>query len=208
MQFKPAVVAPDAQRKLDAILNNASVAIFMMDAAYECVYMNPAAAKLTGYTLEEMRGRLLHDVVHHSHPDGRHLPIEECPIGRSLEKNDCAAGEEMFVHKDGTFYPVAFSAAPMRDDAGTLLGTVLEVRDIRQERATLQAQREADRAKDEFLAMLGPELRNPLSPIVTALDLLKQRGGPVRELEVIERQVGHLSRLVDDLLDVSRVTRA
>src|SRR6185369_889597 len=64
----------------------------------------------------------------------------------------------------------------------------------------------ANRAKDEFLAMLGHELRNPLSPIVTALRLMRMRGTAGREQAVIERQVGHLLRLVDDLLDVSRIT--
>jgi signal transduction histidine kinase/CheY-like chemotaxis protein len=67
---------------------------------------------------------------------------------------------------------------------------------------------EASRAKDEFLALLGHELRNPLAPIVTALELVKRRGGgEAREIQVIERQVRHLTRLVDDLLDVSRITR-
>jgi signal transduction histidine kinase len=67
----------------------------------------------------------------------------------------------------------------------------------------------ASRAKDDFLAMLGHELRNPLSPILTALELMKLRGDgrPTREQEVIERQTRHLTRLVDDLLDVSRVSR-
>ncbi|MES1209569.1 MAG: ATP-binding protein, partial [Pseudomonadota bacterium] len=65
----------------------------------------------------------------------------------------------------------------------------------------------ANRAKDEFLAMLGHELRNPLSPILTALHLMRMRGGETREQAVIERQVGHLVRLVDDLLDISRITR-
>jgi PAS domain S-box-containing protein len=67
----------------------------------------------------------------------------------------------------------------------------------------------ANRAKDEFLAMLGHELRNPLSPILTALQLMKLRGEPgsERERTVIERQVSHLARLVDDLLDVSRIAR-
>ena len=67
--------------------------------------------------------------------------------------------------------------------------------------------RTANRTKDQFLAMLGHELRNPLSPIVTALQLLKTRGGTGQEHAVIERQVNHLTRLVDDLLDVSRITR-
>ena len=70
--------------------------------------------------------------------------------------------------------------------------------------------RRASRAKDEFLAMLGHELRNPLAPIVTALELLRMRGAARRRRErraCIERQAQHLSRLVDDLLDVSRITR-
>jgi len=85
------------------------------------------------------------------------------------------------------------------------------------ERARVEAERlvlleeaeAANRAKDEFLAMLGHELRNPLAPIVTALQLMKLRGETSleRERTVIERQVGHLTRLVDDLLDVSRIAR-
>lgn len=65
----------------------------------------------------------------------------------------------------------------------------------------------ANRAKDEFLAMLGHELRNPLSPILTALELLRMKGQSGRELSILQRQVGHLVRLVDDLLDVSRIAR-
>jgi signal transduction histidine kinase len=65
----------------------------------------------------------------------------------------------------------------------------------------------ANRAKDEFLAMLGHELRNPLAPMVTALQLMRMRGRASKEQEVLERQVAHVARLVDDLLDVSRITR-
>jgi PAS domain S-box-containing protein len=66
----------------------------------------------------------------------------------------------------------------------------------------------ADRRKDEFLAMLGHELRNPLAPITTALELMRLKGDMrTREREIIERQVSHLTRLIDDLLDISRITR-
>ena len=75
----------------------------------------------------------------------------------------------------------------------------------------LQELADADRRKDEFLAMLGHELRNPLSPIVTALQLMRLRSGDpetlARSVEVIERQAQRMTRLVDDLLDVSRITR-
>jgi len=78
----------------------------------------------------------------------------------------------------------------------------------REQQARRQAE-EASRAKDEFLAMLGHELRNPISPMLTALNLMRMRGGDAfaRERTIVERQVKHLVRLVDDLLDVSRITR-
>ncbi|MBA3455252.1 MAG: response regulator [Deltaproteobacteria bacterium] len=106
--------------------------------------------------------------------------------------------------------------APMRDTAGTVDGVMsfsLEVTEqvlarMRIEEAHAQAEL-ANRAKDEFLAMLGHELRNPLAPILTALELMELRGADIfeRERTVIARQVRHVVRLVDDLLDVSRITR-
>ena len=103
----------------------------------------------------------------------------------------------------------------IRDDAGHLVGFSKVTRDLtdrrrsEDERAARLAAEQANRTKDEFLAMLGHELRNPLAPIVSALQLLKLRGDTksVREHQVIERQVKQMIRLVDDLLDVSRVAR-
>ena len=98
-----------------------------------------------------------------------------------------------------------------------LVSTVAEIcsqaldraRLFRGERAARDAAEAANRSKDEFLAMLGHELRNPLAPIRTAVQLMKLRGeaSSARERDIIERQVSHLGRLVDDLLDVSRVAR-
>ncbi len=102
---------------------------------------------------------------------------------------------------------------------GVILVAVEVTEHVRSRQAIERAHREreqllvelsaASQAKDEFLAMLGHELRNPLSPIVTALQLMRMRGDGAhgREGEIIQRQVDHLVRLVDDLLDVSRVTR-
>ena len=101
-----------AERRLEAVLNNASVAIFTMDERHHCSYMNPAAEKMTGYTFAETLGRPLHDVVHHTRPDGSHFPLEECPIDRAFPEKKQEQGEETFVHRDGTFYRVSFTASP------------------------------------------------------------------------------------------------
>ncbi|MFZ5663011.1 MAG: PAS domain S-box protein [Pseudomonadota bacterium] len=124
----------DATRRLDAILNNTTMAIFQMDERQQCVYMNQAAEALTGYSLEETRGRPLHDVVHHTRPDGRPYPLAECPIDRAFPERAQMQGEEVFVHRDGSFYPVAFTASPILVD-GQPQGTIIEVRNIAEEKA-------------------------------------------------------------------------
>jgi PAS domain S-box-containing protein len=109
-----------------------------------------------------------------------------------------------------------FVLQPLREPDGSVSGSmaigveVTEQVEARRHLEGLRAEAEAaNRSKDEFLAMLGHELRNPLAPIVTALQLLQARnvGGIERERALIERQVRHLLRLVDDLLDVARVAR-
>ena len=132
-------------QRLDAILNNTTMAVFVMDHRQHCAFANKAAEKLTGYRFEEMRGRPLHDVVHHKKPDGSHYPLEECPIDRAFPERMQMQGEELFVAPDGSFYPVAFTASPLLDEAGQPVGTVIEARSIvdekvREQRLQAQAQ--------------------------------------------------------------------
>ncbi len=104
---------------------------------------------------------------------------------------------------------VDFMYQPFREDDGHIDGIVVVAFDVTELAVARREAEMANRAKDEFLAMLGHELRNPLAPIVTALHLMSLRSGNVAEKEraVIGRQVEHLTRLVDDLLDVSRIAR-
>ncbi|RKG92724.1 ATP-binding protein [Corallococcus terminator] len=102
-----------------------------------------------------------------------------------------------------------FVYQPMTDAQGRVEAIIVVVFDVTELATARREAESANRAKDEFLAMLGHELRNPLAPILTALQLMRLRGDTVAERErtLIERQVTHLVRMVDDLLDVSRVTR-
>jgi PAS domain S-box-containing protein len=121
--------------RLDAILSNTTMAVFLMDHRQQCVYANAAAEKLTGYTFEQLQGRPLHDVIHNKRPDGSHYPLEECPIDRAFPERAQMQGEELFVAPDGSFYQVAFTASPLHDEAGVPIGTVIEARNIDQEKA-------------------------------------------------------------------------
>jgi PAS domain S-box-containing protein len=122
-------------QRLDAILSNTTMAVFLMDHQQHCIYANSAAEKLTGYSFDQLQGRPLHDVVHHKKPDGSHYPLEDCPIDRAFPERAQMQGEELFVAPDGSFYPVAFTASPLRDQHGAPVGTVIEVRNIEQEKA-------------------------------------------------------------------------
>ena len=112
---------------------------------------------------------------------------------------------------DGEYRWVMDTGVPRFTPDGTFSGYIGSCIDITDRKRTEEELRESDRRKEEFLAVLSHELRNPLAPIQTALDLLERRGpreaGTERELATIKRQVQNLKRLVDDLLDVSRISR-
>ena len=118
--------------------------------------------------------------------------------------------EYRFLGVDGQYHPVLARGGPVRDDQGRILcwaGINLDIGDIKQAE---QALVEADRRKDEFLAILAHELRNPLAPMRYALAIARQPSRTAEQQrqaeDVIDRQLKHMSRLLDDLLDVSRIT--
>jgi PAS domain S-box-containing protein len=125
--------AQEQRRLIKAVTDNASVGLFIMDERQHCVFMNPAAEQMTGFMLAEVKGRALHDIIHHTRPDGSHYPLEECPIDRAFPQNNQERGEEVFVRPDGSFYNVSYTASPMRDTEG-ISGTIIEVRDITEEK--------------------------------------------------------------------------
>ena len=139
----------------------------------------------------------------------------------SALRGETTNGVPVSVVRDGERAELLLSVGPITDRSGEPLGCVVSFADVTEqrrsaeERAVLLEETEAarleaeaaNRAKDEFLAMLGHELRNPLAPILTALETMRVKDGIAlrREREVIERQVKHMVRLVDDLLDLSRI---
>jgi PAS domain S-box-containing protein len=186
-------------------------ALFMLDPSGRVATWNIGAKRIKGYDADEIIGQ------HFS----KFYPPEVAATGVCEVELQVAARDGRFedegwrVRKDGSKFWANVVLSAVHDADGKLIGFAKVTRDLTErkraedERAALLAAEQANRTKDEFLAMLGHELRNPLAPIVTALQLMRLRGdkSTAKEQEVIERQVRHMSRLVDDLLDVSRIAR-
>jgi PAS domain S-box-containing protein len=180
---------------LDATLTSIGDGVIAVDADGCVRWMNPVAERLTGWTREEAFGQRREAVVDLMPIDGE------------------GGATAMLRARDGAVRPVVHSASPIRggEHEGQASGAVIVVHDASDQHRVEAELRAADRHKDEFLAMLAHELRNPLAPIGTAATLL-QRGDldpeSAREtIAVIARQLAHLTTLVNDLLDVSRVSR-
>jgi signal transduction histidine kinase/DNA-binding response OmpR family regulator len=163
----------------------------------ELIGGRPVEGKPVREALPELEGQGIYELLDSVYHSGEPF------VGRSLRlmiQRQRSAAEEAFFD---------FVYQPLFDDQGQVTGIAIvafEVTELTNARRDAEA---ANRAKDEFLAMLGHELRNPLAPILTALQLMRLRNevGAERERTIIERQVNHMVSLVDDLLDVSRITR-
>jgi PAS domain S-box-containing protein len=205
--------ALDAERrKLQIILDTIPTGFIMLDENGAMVIEN-AEWKRTWGGNALLNGVVDYDQYKGFRPDtGKRISKEEWPCAVSLmqgiETRDVILDIERF---NGTRGTIVVSSAPIRDATGRVVAAVAANMDITQLRIAQAKLLETDRRKDEFLAMLGHELRNPLAPISSAAEMLRiiAPSDPKvsRASEVISRQVRHLSALVDDLLDVSRVTR-
>jgi len=143
--------------------------------------------------------------------DGSPILHEECWMALALKHLREYNGHEIMIERpDGQRLTALAHASPIHNETGRLIGAVNVLVDISDRKRAEDTLKEADRSKNEFLATLAHELRNPLAPIRAAVKILqlKSEPSPVSQsaLEVIERQTRQMTRLIDDLLDIARVT--
>ena len=187
-------------------------AVVTCDMAGHVTYLNHAAEALTGWTAGRAMGQPIADIVRVVDAAG-HQPLENAADAALRDGVELPSRHRGLIvpRGGGLERPIEESAAPILDAQGRPTGAVLVLRDITERLRTETAMREADRRKDEFLAVLAHELRNPLAPLRNALHILRLAShGPQAVQQVcgvMERQVLQMVRLIDDLLDVSRITR-
>jgi len=198
----------EASQRLDAHLDNSPLALIEFDPGFRITRWSEAAERLFGWTADEVLGSAVPDLhwVHEEDVEGTRQVMEDMQAGRRPRNVHVNRN----YRKDRTVVFCEWYNSAIYDRAGRLTSILSQVLDISERKRAEEALREADRRKDEFLATLAHELRNPLAPIRSAVEVLRLKAPLDPELRaaqgMIERQVHHLVRLVDDLLDLSRIT--
>ncbi len=196
----------DSEARFRTMADGSPVMIWAMDADGRIEFVNRAVCEFFGATLEQLRGTGWEPLLH---PDDV-LPYSAAYEAAVAERRQFRA--QARVRKaNGDWRWIESHATPRLEPSGDFLGYVGVSPDITVLVEAQEALREADQRKDDFLATLAHELRNPLAPIRTAAEVLTRPGLSDAQLawsrQVIHRQVEHMARLLDDLLDVARITR-
>ncbi|HLT36177.1 MAG TPA: PAS domain S-box protein [Enhygromyxa sp.] len=194
------------ERRFKATFETAAVGIAHLSPSGKWLRFNDRVAQLLGYSRAELEQLSFQDV---SHPAdlGPDVALAESLLNGEIPSYQL---RKRYLRKDGAAIWVNMTVSLVRDQAQRPLFFVAVIEDITERKAAEDALREADRQKDEFLAILGHELRNPLAAIRSACALLETIDAPdplmARIQNILGRQTGHMAHLLDELLDLARVT--
>ena len=186
-----------------AVIESSTDGIYTLDLSGRCTLVNSAAASILGHEAEQMLGQNMHELMHHHYPDGRPFPESECPLYRAVHEGVPIRLEGTTMwRRDGTSFPADCSAAPIFID-GQIRGAVVSFRDVTERVA-------ATRAREEVLAIVSHDLRNPVHTIMMATSLLNDL--PLddvdltrQKVQIIERAARRADRLIRDLMDITRI---
>ncbi len=198
-----------SRREIDALLEATSDGVMGIDLEGLCISLNPAGSDLIGFTERDIRGRDVHETVHHTGPDGSARAREASPILRAIRDGGRASVlDDLFWRRDGSSFPTRWALQPLVD--GTeVRGAVLTFTDMTEVRRKEQALRRAIRARDEVVSIVSHDLKNPLGVVAGAAELLLElpldEDERRRQAEIIMRSAGRMRHLTEDLLDVSRI---
>lgn len=189
------------RRQLELLLESAGEGIYGIDLNGRCIFINGAGAELLGYTPDEVLGRNMHYLIHHSHADSQHMPVHDCRIFRAFQQGQGVRVEdEVLWRRDGTSFPAEYASYPIRD-SDKVLGAVVTFNDItarkRTEFALHAAQAELERRVAERTAELSATNRQ-LQQTHENLRRLSAHMNSVRESER-----AHIARDIHDDLGAS-----
>ena len=201
--------ADRARWEMSALMEATGEGVLGIDRQGRCMSLNRAGTELLGYTEDELVGRDVHGAIHHTRQDGRPRDRASSPILRALERERRArSSDDVLWRRDGTPLPVRWSLRPI-PEGRTTRGAVLTFVDMTETRQRESELERAVRARDDMMSVVSHDLRNPLGVVAAAADLLVDLPLSAEErrkqVEIIARSAGRMGRLIDDLLDVSRL---
>ncbi len=206
----------------ELLLTSAAQGIYGLDVEGKTTFVNPAAATMLGYSVEELIGCPMHAMMHYMKPDGSLYPREECPMYVAfMDGTTHHVEDEILWRKDGTSFPVAYTSTPMRDENENIIGAVVTFSDISARKATEQALLKWNQALetsnqelDDFAYIASHDLKEPLRGIHNYSKILLEDHGEAlndeaqARCETILRLSRHMETLLDALLYFSRVGRS
>lgn len=195
-----------AMRQRELILDSVADGIYGVDLEGRVTFINQAAARALGYRPEELQGRDIHDLIHHSHADGTPYSKMTSPILQAMRRQETVRmRDEVFWRADGAAIPVEYTASPLIEE-GQISGMVVAFQDISE-------RRRLEKMKDEFISTVSHELRTPLTSLRASLGLISSGSldkRPEKQRQMIEMAIGNsdrLIRLVNDILDFDKVEK-
>jgi len=195
-----------AMRQRELILESVGDGIYGIDLEGRLTFINQAAARTLGYTPEQLKGRDLHEIIHHSHADGTPYAKANSPILEGMRRHETIRmRDEVFWCKNGASIPVEYSASPLIED-GQISGMVVAFQDVSE-------RRRLEKMKDEFISTVSHELRTPLTSLRASLGLISSGSldkRPEKQRQMVEMAIcncDRLVRLVNDILDFDSVER-
>jgi two-component system, OmpR family, sensor histidine kinase VicK len=191
-------------RQHQSILDSVGDGIFGMDLEGRLTFINHSGAGMLDYSPQDLLGRDMHALIHHSHADGSPYPKDECPILGSVQRETpLHVNDDVFWRKDGWLFPVEYVACPLVAN-GRVDGVVVAFADVTE-------RRRLDRMKDEFIATVSHELRTPLTSLRASLGLVASGAlakHPEKIPQMLDIALGNcdrLVRLVNDIVDFERI---
>ncbi|MFD0695079.1 PAS domain S-box protein [Paenibacillus sp. GCM10027628] len=195
-------------RQNQLILNSVSEGIYGIDMTGRTIFWNKAAEAMTGWKVDEMLGRQIHNLIRPEKSDGTLYSREESPIlNMVLNREVTIVKEDVFWRKDGTSFPVEYMCSPMLEGKGQLLGTVITFVDITEQKKTQELLIKSDKlsAVGQLAAGVAHEIRNPLTALKGFLQLLKTNSPKEQYyIEIMQNELQRIEFIVNEFLFVSK----